>query len=313
MRTEFENRTNMIDVVIALCLKYPSIIALITALEDCFTELQTIRAEIHHVNEVYIKIITGIAKNKRKSKEKCTKLMLKFAKAMKSYATKEGNLELKKEMTLSKSFLMNMRDLNFYDLAVLINSRATPLTAALVAFGIAATDFPLLVAAYTDFNSRIPEPKSARDAKKTSIIQIAALLKRASELLKDEMDPLVTDVLPDEHETFKLEWKSGRGIVDNRGPRKKKVIIVPGFGILMGIILNAIDSSFIEDAIISIVELGISATSDEEGNFYFENVAAGIYTIKVTAVTYLAVTLVNVAVNGNAETNLDITMNPDES
>jgi hypothetical protein len=265
------------------------------------------------VNETYIKIITGIARDKRKSKLKTTKIMLKFSKAMHAYAHKTGNQELEKEMTLSRTFLMKLRDINFHDLAVLINSRAIPLTSALEDYGIVAADFPLLVAAYTEYGSKIPTPKAARDAKKTSIIQIAAFLKQATILLKDEMDPLVYDVLPEEYETFKLEWKAGRSIVDKRGPKKKKVIVVPGVGILLGIIINILDGSPIEDAEISIVELSISTTSDEEGNFYFENVAAGVYTIKVTAETYLAVTLTNVVVNGDAETNLSIEMKADES
>ncbi|MEI6851535.1 MAG: carboxypeptidase-like regulatory domain-containing protein [Bacteroidota bacterium] len=312
MKAKFENKTKMIDVVIALCLKYPAIIALIPALEAFFTALQSIRAEIHDVNEVYIKIITGIAKDKRNSKEKCAKLMLKFAKAMRSYATKNNNQALKKEMTLSKSRLMNKRALNFYDLAVLIYSRATDITADLVPFGIIAADFNELVAAYKDFRDRIPEPKSAKDAKKTSIIQITALLKQASEMLKDEMDPLVYDVLPEENQTFKLEWKSARIIIDQRGPRRKKKV-VPGFGVLQGRVSKAADDSPIKDAIVTIVEPNISTKSDDSGIFIFEKVAAGFYTVKASAVTYLPVTLKKVAVNGNAETNLSIGMEPEVS
>jgi hypothetical protein len=313
MRSKFENKTNMIDVIIALCLKYPAIIALIPALEACVTSLQSIRAAIQTVNETYIKIITGIAQDKLKSKVKTARIMLKFAKAMKAYAQKTGKLELKKQVTFSRSFLLRMRDINFHDLAVLINSLATDLTTELVPYGIVSADFTALVAAYTDYGSRIPTPKAARDAKKTSIIQIMALLKQATLLLTEEMDPLVYDVLPEEHETFKLEWKAGRIIVDKRGPKKKKVVVVPGVGILLGTVTNAVDGSPIEDAEISIVELTISTTSDEEGNFYFENVAAGVYTVKVTAETYLAVTRANVAVNGDAETNLEIGMTPDDS
>ena len=313
MRTNFKNKTDMIDVILLLCQKYPAIIALISALEAFVTTLEGIRAEMHNVNEVYIKIITGIAQDKLNSKTKCAKLMLKFAKAMKSYATKNNLQELKKEMTFSMSRLMSKSGQNFYDLAVLINSRATAISADLVPFGIAAADYPLLVAAYKDFKSRIPEPKAARDARKTSIIQISALLKQATLLLKDEMDPLVYDVLPEEHETFKLEWKSGRNIIDLKGPRRKKKTVVPGLGVLLGIVTSSADSKPIKDAMVAIVELNLSSKTDDAGIFLFENVAAGYYSVKVTAMTFQTVTKKNVAVNGNAETNLGIALDPEVS
>ena len=88
---------------------------------------------------------------------------------------------------------------------------------------------------------------------------------------------------------------------------------MPGVGILLGTVTNAEDSSPIEDAVITIVELTINTTSDEEGNYYFENVAAGTYTVNVTAETYLPVSKTSVEVNGSGETNVDFEMQPDTS
>jgi hypothetical protein len=65
--------------------------------------------------------------------------------------------------------------------------------------------------------------------------------------------------------------------------------------------------------VVTIVELELSAISDEEGNVYFENVPAGTYTLKITAVTYMDVTLINIVIEGGGEVNLEIPMNPDES
>ena len=68
-----------------------------------------------------------------------------------------------------------------------------------------------------------------------------------------------------------------------------------------------------KDAIVTIVEPNISTKSDDSGIFIFEKVAAGFYTVKASAVTYLPVTLKKVAVNGNAETNLGIVLDPEVS
>ncbi len=312
MRSLFENRSNMIDLIIDVCEKNPTIIALMPAFMVFFGTLKSIRDKIHDINHVYMKIIKGITEAKRLSKENCVLYANKFSRAMKSYAHKIGDTEMEAAVSIPKSKLRKMRDGNFGDLVQMIYDLASPLMTDLADYGIEAGDLPAFALAIKDYVAKIPQPKEALQAKKTSISMLTIQLALARDLLRNEMDPLV-DVLSDDYTEFKKNWKNGRSIYDNRGARRVTPAFVPGFGILFGIIINSFDGGFIEDAIVTIVELGISTTSDDEGYYYFEDVAAGVYTIKITASTYLDVTLVKITVNGDGEVSLDVTMNADAS
>ena len=312
MRSLFENRSNMIDLIIDVCEKYPTVTALMPAFMVFFGTLKSIRDKIHDINQVYMKIITGITEAKRLSKENCVLYANKFSKAMKSYAHKIGDTEMEAAVSIPKSDLRKMRDGNFGDVVKMIYVLASPLMTELADYGIIAADLVAFDLAIKDYVAKIPEPKEAIQARKTSISLLRTQLALARDLLKNEMDPLV-DVLSDVYVEFKTKWKNGRSIYDNRGSRRVIPAFVPGFGIVFGIIINSFDGGFIEDAIITIVELGLSTTSDDEGFYYFENVPAGVYTLKITASTYLDVTPVKITVNGDGEVSLDVTMNADAS
>ncbi len=312
MRSLFENRTNMIDLIIDVCEKNPAVIALMPAFMVFFGTLKSIRDKIHDINQVYMKIIKGITEAKRLSKENCVLYANKFSKAMKSYAHKIGDTEMEAAVSIPKSDLRKMRDGNFGDVVKMIYVLASPLMTELADYGIIAADLVAFDLAIKDYVAKIPEPKEAIQARKTSISLLRTQLALARDLLKNEMDPLV-DVLSDVYVEFKTKWKNGRSIYDNRGSRRVIPAFVPGFGIVFGIIINSFDGGFIEDAIITIVELGLSTTSDDEGFYYFENVPAGVYTLKITASTYLDVTPVKITVNGDGEVSLDVTMNADAS
>ena len=56
--------------------------------------------------------------------------------------------------------------------------------------------------------------------------------------------------------------------------------------VFQGVVSDAETEEVIEDAMVEIIETNLSTTTDEDGEFYMDEVVAGTYTIKITAVGY---------------------------
>jgi hypothetical protein len=84
-----------------------------------------------------------------------------------------------------------------------------------------------------------------------------------------------------------------------------------GIGILIGTVTDSTDSGAIEEATVTLVEINLTVTTDEDGYYYFESVPAGIYTLKVKAATYLEETVTDVEILPNSEVTEDVALNSD--
>ncbi len=312
MKRTFKNKLKMFDSTINVVDANSIIIANLPALIAAHVLLKQYRIDIEKAINVQIKIITGITKDKKKTKLSCANIASKVAKALAAYAHSIENGDLFDEFSYSKSELEQMQDEILIATAENISSCATTNATLLVDFGVDTDILTSLTDTITKFKSKKVEPKAARDARKDCTAILNKLFPQTTDLLKNEMDKLV-DVLDDDAcATFKALYKSARNIIDYNGPKQNPAVI-PGFGILLGNVANSEDNSVIEDATISIVELNLSVQSDENGDYYFESVPVGTYTLKISAPTYLDTTLTDVEITKDSEVSQDVALEPDES
>ncbi len=310
MKYQIENKINQIDVTLSVEEKFHTEMSSIQALEDGFTALRSIRSGIDDALEVHLAVITGIATNKKLSKLALVEHGMLVSEAISSYGHSIGDQELKESMMFSRSKLKRCRDEALVGIVLVILAKATEYSTQLVDYGVDAAEITALETANTDFKKRIPKPKEARDSRKECTAKLDLLCKEASVLQKNVLDKLV-DRLPDSYAEAKAAYKNSCMIIDNRGKRKKAAKLA-GMGILLGTVNNSEDSGVIEDATIMIVELNMSVTTDEDGTYYFEQVPAGVYTLKVSAATYVSETIPNVEIVKDSEVTLDVALNSDE-
>ncbi len=310
MKRNFKNKLKMVDQTIEIVDNNSVIIANIPAIIVAHNLLKQYREDIEKALNIQVKIITGITKEKRTAKLALANIAVKVSKATAAYAHSINNELLFDEIYYSKSKLAQVADEILIAIAENIYATGTALASEIEDFGIDSNCLLALKDATTNFKSKKVEPKVARDARKECTRKLDILFPLTMDLLKNELDKLV-DVLADEHDTFKTLYKEARNIIDYNGPHQKPPVM-PGVGILLGNVTNSEDSSPIEDATINIEELSLSVQTDENGDYYFESVPAGIYTLKISAFSYITETVTEVEVLSGAEVTLDIALNSDE-
>jgi hypothetical protein len=281
----------------------------IPALKKGYDDLKIKRSEIKDTALLQESIITGHATQKRLGKDLCVQKVLLVSKSLTALGYVIVDNPMVEQMKTSASQLKRMRASKLVLFAWNLFNTATIHAAALVDYGIEAADLVDLKDTITKYELLIPEPKEARDIRKGCTAKLKVLRKETISLLKQVMDPLVV-VLDDTYDSFKTLYLNARTIIDRRGKRRKEAPMV-GTGILSGTVTNCEDNSTIEDATVTLDEAGLSITTDEEGVYYFENVPAGTYTVKVEAATYLSQSVQNVEILPGSEANQDIALNSD--
>ncbi|MEI6122889.1 MAG: carboxypeptidase-like regulatory domain-containing protein [Bacteroidota bacterium] len=311
MRNSFYNKLNMVDETLALVAEQTAIVSQISALETAVDKLKDCRLLIADNLTIQNTNIEGIAIDKMLIKGSCAKWLSKLSLAISSYAHTHSNFELKMEIKRTLSEVVKLRDENLISYADIVLPKALLLATELEDFGVVAADITATTNAVKDFKLKMVEPKIARDARKTCTANLPVLFKQASSILKNEMDTLV-NVLGDEYADFKSNYKNARNIIDYRGKRRKPAPLT-GYGILIGVVSNSADGSFIEEASVTIVEANLTIKTDEDGAFYFENLPSGTYTINVSALTYLSKTIADIEITDGSEVSQDVELDSDES
>jgi len=311
MRRTRSNEIQMMKVVRAILVTYAAVVAGITALEALAVSFGNILDEIDATTLKAEAIKIGIRKKKKINKMNLASIASKLANAIFSYGNVTDDAEMAYEANYPEYKLKRMKDIKLVsvcrDILLIGQSNKT----ALEDYGITASDLTELDAAIAVFDAIIPASQQEIDNHKDLLEHIDELVVAGLKLLKLKMDRLVKVAAVANPEFGKLYIKARA--IDNFVGKRRKRIPIKGCGIIIGTITNITDGGVIEDATVTIVELGLSVETDEDGAYYFESVPAGVYTLKVSAETYLEEVVLKVEVLEDGECTVDLVLNADLS
>lgn len=310
MNTRIKNRFHMLKVVHDTCTESVTAINSIPACKDAYIRLGEIIGKMEDSLKVQIADHKGLTKEKNYLKELLAETTVAVASGMMSYAHNKHDYSLEEEMRCSIAKLVKMNDDVMAERCETIKDKGNDLVAELADYAVDATLLAKLTDRIKDFEKIYPKVSEAIDARKMHTAKLDDLLSEASDLLKNEMDRVVL-LLADSYSDFKKVYKNSRAIDDYRG-RRNATELPAGFGSISGIVNNSVDSGLIEDALVTIEGINMTATTDEDGEFYFEKVPVGVYTLKVSAETYNDETITAVEVLAGVGITVDVGMNSEE-
>ena len=307
MNTHIRNRFHMLKVVYDTCSESLTAVNSIPACKDAYIRLGEIVTKMESSMQVQMVDHTGLTKEKNYLKQLLAETTAAVAGGVVSYAHNKHDFSLEGEMRCSTSLLARMSDDVMLERCKMVKTKADGLLAELADYAIDAALITKLVDRIKDFEKIIPKVSEAIDTRKLHTAGMNQMIAEATDLLRNEMDALVL-LLDDVHAPFKKQYKISRSIDDYRGKRNAAPL-PEGFGSISGIVSDNVDSGLIEDAVVTIDGTDLTASTDEDGEYYFEEVPAGVYTLKVSADTYHVETVENVEVIANAGITIDIGMN----
>jgi hypothetical protein len=303
MEAKIENRLDMMRNVMSDCKDNSTIIGSIPALHDAFAKFV---GKMSFIETIVIALQTeakSFTAAKNNAKEDLVNKTDIVASGLRSLAHALGDEPLMIEVRFSPKRMLKQR----YDVLIgkcnSILAIANAHNTELVNHGVDSNVITALSGAISAYVLKSQEPRKASDMRKEYNAELAAALKELTDLLKNEMDPMV-HILPDLNTAFKGVYINARAIYDRHGKRRRPAPVI-GIGLIEGTITAAFDGSPVEGALVHNVELDLMVESDEDGDYYFENVPAGVYTIKVLADTYLETAKSSVKVVDEAEVAVD--------
>ena len=222
-----ESKNNMYDVVIIQCDANSAIVNTNAALASAFAEFKTIAANINTAAQSSAAVTTGLATDKKVSKNTLSRTASIIAGQIFAYAAKNKNNELKEAVNFSATDLRRLKDGELVPRCQTIHDLGTANLAVLADYGVtnaALTGLQTEIQAYAE---SVPKPRAALTDRSTVKLNIKNLFKEADALLVEQMDKLVETMSKTEPD-FVNTYKSARVIIDPKSNKKESGTGTPG-------------------------------------------------------------------------------------
>jgi len=246
----------------------PALVTLVAAFKAIIVSIGG-TAQLTDVN------LTGIADDKGNAKNHLAQMASDFADIIKSFASATKNATLKQEVNYSYTKLSKMRDEALAPVCRIIHDRAQENLDALRDYGITTQKLALLDAAIDDYAAKSPNTRTAIVNRRAQTANLRGLFKQLDEILNDQMDGLMKNFRVS-HPDFYNAYLAAREIIDTHTTVTQ----------LKGSVIDASDEKPLKGAVVTIVELNKSKTTNTKGEYLFKPAENGTFTLKIEKTGY---------------------------
>ena len=215
-----EAKLNMYDVVALKCGENAAIIANYPALVAAVAEFNAKIADIKSAAQLTAAVLTGIATDKKFSKEEVSEATALIAGQIFAYAAKNQNNTLKNEVNFSATDLRRIKDGELVSRCQAIHDLGIANVSVLGDYGVKAANLAELQTAIDAYAQNAPKPRAAITDRATLKANLRQYFKDADAILKEQMDKLVEPLAKD-HADFVSTYKNARKIVDPKTFKKE--------------------------------------------------------------------------------------------
>ena len=247
-----------------------SIIAAVPALVSVVAVFKAIIASILETTELTDVNLTGIAADKGNAKQHLARTTSDYAAIIAAFASATKNATLKQEVNYSYTKLAKMRDEALAPICRIIHDRAKENLDALHDYGITSEKLALLDTAIGDYAAKSPKTRTAIVNRQAHNTNLRELFKQADDILKNQMDGLMKNFRATHPDLYNAYF-AAREIIDPHTTVTQ----------LKGSVFDASEDKPIKGAVVTIVELGKSKTTNTNGEYSFKPAENGTFTLKI--------------------------------
>jgi hypothetical protein len=315
MRTiskKLTNRMNMYAVVLASYLAHTGLFVAFPAIAAFFGNLQTMYADLESLVQQKLLIITGLARDKKATKELLVKLLLNVSGAIYSYAHAVGNNELKDSVNYCKSDLTLMKDAAFIAACHNIWQIATDHAADIAGYGVDANMLITLSTSTDLYAKKRPKPWEAIKHRSSLTSKIIEQDSAITDLLKNNIDKSILNMETD-NPLFVADYFNSREIVD-AGLRHDTPRDNPDALAYLALNITDTEGNPLEDAVLILTgdDITYVEETDEDGDGLFDGVKSGDYILTISVYGKKTIEK-QISFAANDEFDLDIIMETDPS
>jgi len=212
MKKSYESRLNAISQGLIILKKNESKYQHISVMVDAASSLDQKYTQIQEIIGKIGAIPPRTAANKQIAREELTAPCLKASSALKVYAYPKKDENLLSALFTNESDYPRLRTQQMLDYATFVKEQLTALGEELTPFGVSEALKSELEIELADYGALINEPRQLINERKTNNELIVNLLGEATELLNEQLDPMMELFIDDQE--FYLAYKAARMIVD---------------------------------------------------------------------------------------------------
>ena len=266
----------------------PAVINSILALAASVVKFRDYVSGIRSVATEQVTDTRGIAQDKLLNKNKLAHSAAIVAAALKAYAHTIKNSDLEKMVSCKEKSMLKSNDNMLIEKSDIIAKKGQKHLTELADYGVEAANITTLNAHLDLYLQKYNDPTLAIEKRKSYTKKLTSLFSQASDILRNEIDPLMYIVSNTDADLYEL-YLNARVTIDRHG-KSHEHKVAEGIGDISTTVLASFDGSAIEGSTLELVqneEVVATIETDELGEGYFENVPAGNYQVRATQTTYI--------------------------
>ncbi len=285
-----ENRTEdfigMVKLAENVWIEKQSIFGSIVAVKEGFVKLIALKEAILELSENQSKAIGGQTINKKNLRKQINELAAQIGQITAAYAFSANNEVLKKAVNFPLSHYQLSRDEEVIELCRNVVTEATAVEANLVDYGVThamieqLTIFIDAYAASTQLNKK--------DVKQRKVYSnnLQLKIKELKDHIVNNLDKVMVIFQYSNPADYQLYLEARNSMPKRHAKKSNGEVTEEEAGILSGMVTDKTEEMPIAGATVKLTGTGYQTETDSDGEYLFDSLPAGTYTVEVTILDY---------------------------
>ena len=303
-----ENHLSMFKTVDIATENHATVIDAILPLKSARTELKQIIVNLGNAVQKQSTNISGYTEEKKQRRQKMTDQTFVVGQLVSAFAIAKNMTALDAEVNFPASTLNRMQDDEVGEICNNVYLKAKEYLADLADYGITTTVLNELKELIDNYNSKTQLNKVTLDQKSEQTKIIAQLIKDGKALLTNSFDKLMLILRNTNPEAYNAYVAARNSMPKRHAKKSNGEVTEEEAGILTGLVSDKADGMPIAGATVKLSGTDYKTETDSDGEYLFDSLPAGTYTVEVTILDYQTAKLTDQKVIAGDETIADFEM-----
>ena len=303
-----ENHLSMFKTVDIATENHASVIDAILPLKSARTELKKVIAKLGDAVKKQSTNVSGFTEEKKQRRIKMTDKSFVVGQLVSAFAIAKKMTALDADVNYSATDYNRMPDDIVGEICKKVYLKAKEYLADLADYGVTSAVLDELLELIDNYNSKTQLNKVTLEQKREQTKVINILVKEGKAILNDSFDKLMLIFKDSKPETYNA-YLSARNSMPKRHAKKSNgEVIEDEAGILSGMVTDKADEMPIQGAIVKLTGTDYKTETDSDGEYLFDSLPSGTYTVEVSILDYITATLTDQKVIAGDECIADFEM-----
>ena len=303
-----ENHLSMFKTVDIATENHATVIDAILPLKSARTELKQIIVKLGNAVQKQSTNISGYTEEKKQRRQKMTDQTFVVGQLVSAFAIAKNMIALDAEVNYSITTLNRMQDDEVGEICNKVYLKAKEHLADLADYGITTAVLNELKELIDNYNSKTQLNKVTLEQKSEQTKIIAQLIKDGKALLTNSFDKLMLILRNTNPEAYNAYVAARNSMPKRHAKKSNGEVIEEEAGILTGLVSDKADGMPIAAATVKLSGTDYKTETDSDGEYLFDSLPAGIYTVEISILDYQTAKLTDQKVIAGDETIADFEM-----